>query len=190
MATISFEHLFKLRLIVVRFGEMDHMRWWNTNGILGKYGSLALSRGFPKTHRFAQAKVAFAVAAQRCQEIYDPPNAYTLWCLPPVIEDQFQEHWHKWLDNLEEWEGFFKHIEEISGKEILDLLENNDLITPQQAEDAKKLRRSAEGRSVQVSGVSALDDGALAMLAAGFFRGDQGKLAIPYVNVNDLSTEI
>jgi hypothetical protein len=189
MANITFKHLFKLRLIIARFGEMDHMRWWNTNGILGRYGALALGRGFPKTHRFAQAKVAFSVAAQRCQEIYDPPNAYTLWHLPPEIEDQFQEHWHKWLDNLDEWEGVFKNIEEISGKELPELLENCDLITPEQVEDAKKLRRSAEGRSVQVTGVSVLNDDALALLAVGFFRGEQGKPAIPYVNVNDLSAE-
>jgi hypothetical protein len=58
MGNIDFDHLFRLRLTVARFGEMDSARWWNTQGILGKYGSLALSRGFPKTHCFAQARVA------------------------------------------------------------------------------------------------------------------------------------
>ena len=115
---LNFELLFQLRLVIARYGEMDGARWWNTQGILGRYGALALSRGFPKTHRFAQAKVAFSVAAHRCQEVYDPPNAYTLWNLSPEIEDQFQEKWHDWLENVEEWEDFFKGIEDISGKEL------------------------------------------------------------------------
>ena len=37
---------------------------------MGPYGALTLSRGFPKTHRFTQAKIAFAVVAHRCKEIY------------------------------------------------------------------------------------------------------------------------
>ena len=52
---LNFELLFQLRLVIARYGEMDGARWWNTQGILGQYGALALSRGFPKTHRFAQA---------------------------------------------------------------------------------------------------------------------------------------
>ena len=186
---LNFELLFQLRLVIARYGEMDGARWWNTQGILGRYGALALSRGFPKTHRFAQAKVAFSVAAHRCQEVYDPPNAYTLWNLSPEIEDQFQEKWHDWLENVEEWEDFFKGIEDISGKELLELLSERDLISHGQIENAKKLRRSAEGRSVQISGMSELDNEALAMLAAGFFRGEPGKPAIPYLIKKDTSIE-
>jgi hypothetical protein len=186
---LNFELLLKLRLVIARYGEMDGARWWNTKGILGRFGALALGRGFPKTHRFAQAKVAFSVAAHRCQEVYDPPNAYTLWNLSPEIEDQFQEKWHDWLENVEEWEGFFKGIEDISGKEFLELLSERDLISQVQIENAKKLRRSAEGRSVQISGMSELDNEALAMLAAGFFRGEPGKPAIPYLIKKDTSIE-
>ena len=186
---LNFELLFQLRLVIVRYGEMDGARWWNTQGILGRYGALALSRGFPKTHRFAQARVAFSVAAHRCQEVYDPPNAYTLWNLLPEIEDQFQEKWYDWLENVEEWEDFFKGIEEISGKELLELLSERDLISQEQIENAKKLRRSAEGRSVQISGMNELDNEALAMLAAGFFRGEPGKPAIPYLSKKDTSIE-
>lgn len=173
--------LFQLRLVIARYGEMDGASWWNTQGILGRYGALALSRGFPKTHRFVQAKVAFSVASHRCQEIYDPPNAYTLWNLPPEIEDQFQEKWHDWLEKVEEWEGFFKGIENISGKELLELLSERNLISQRQIDNVKRLRRSAEGRSVQISGMNDLDNEALVMLSAGFFRGEPGKPAIPYL---------
>ena len=52
---IDLERLFKLRVAVARFGEMDLARWWNTKGQLGPLGTSALRRGFPRTHRFAQA---------------------------------------------------------------------------------------------------------------------------------------
>lgn len=189
MGDIVFENLFKLRLIVARFGEMDGARWWNTQGILGRYGALALSRGFPKTHRFAQSKIAFSVAAHRCQEVYHPPNAYTLWNLSTEIEDQFQDKWYEWLESVKEWEAFFKGIEDIAGKELLELLSERDLISQEQIENAKKLRRSAEGRSVQISGINELDNESLTMLAAGFFRGEPGKPAIPYLNKKETLIE-
>ncbi len=185
MGQINFDRLFKLRLIVARFGEMDCARWWNTQGILGRYGALALGRGFPKSHRFAQAKIAFAVAAQRCGEIYDPPDAFTLWSLPPEIEDRFQEKWHDWLDNIQEWESFFKGIEDIANQDILKALSQRELISHEQMEAVGKLRRSAEGRSVQISGASELDDSALTLLAAGFSKGEPGKPAIPFLNKQD-----
>jgi hypothetical protein len=184
MTSISYENLFKLRLAVARFGEMDAMRWWNTKGILGRYGALALSRGFPKTHRFAQAKVAFSVAAHRCREIYDPPNACTLWHLPAQIEDRFQDRWHGWLEDVDAWEPFFATLEDVSDKTLLDLLSELELISPVLAEKANRLRRSAEGRSVQITGLDDLNDEALALLAAGFFRGETGKPAIPYLTLN------
>ena len=181
MPGINLQRLFKLRLTVARFGEMDGARWWNTQGILGRYGALALGRGFPKTHYFAQAKVAFAVASQRCKEIYSHPNAHTLWELPPEVEDRFQEIWHEWLVEVDKWAPFFKRLEDISGVELLDLLLQQGLINPGQVKSAKKLRRSAEGRSVPLSGGGSLDDDARTMLAAGFFRGEPGKPAIPYM---------
>ncbi len=190
MGKISLARLFKLRIIVARFGEMDCMRWWNTKGVLGRYGPLALKRGFPKTHRFAQAKIAFAVAAYRCRQVYDPPDAFTLWELPPEIEDQFQDRWGVWLENLEAWEPFFKNIEDIKGKELLELLSKRDLISQTQIENVGKLRRAAEGRSVQISRLSSLDDGALSMLAAGFFKGEPGKPAVPFLNREHTFVEI
>jgi len=68
-ATLDFDGLLKLRLIVARFGEMDLARWWNTRGRLDRLGFSALRRGFPRTHYFAQARSVFAVAAHRCRAI-------------------------------------------------------------------------------------------------------------------------
>ncbi|MFZ0788500.1 MAG: BrxE family protein [Chromatiaceae bacterium] len=86
---IDLERLLKLRLAVARHGEMDAAAWWNTKGILGRHGALALRRGFPSTHHFAQARIAFAVARSRCHELFDPPGCMTLWNLPAEVEDQF-----------------------------------------------------------------------------------------------------
>lgn len=179
MANIDFEHLFKLRVTVARFGEMDNARWWNTQGILGRYGALTLSRGFPKTHRFAQAKIALAVAAHRCKEIYSHPGAFTLWDLPPEIEDRFQDKWMEWLDDIDHWIPFFLSLEDIPDIELLDLLTQQGLLNSNQIEMAQKLRRSSEGRSVQIPGRESLDNEALSLLAAGFFRGEKGKPAVP-----------
>ena len=98
---LDLERLMKLRLVVARYGEMDLAGWWNTKSMLGKLGGMALKRGFPHTHLFAQARVVFAVARQRCKELFDPPQCMTLWQLPPAVEEQFEEAWHDFLDERE-----------------------------------------------------------------------------------------
>jgi hypothetical protein len=75
---IDFDRLLKLRLVVARVGEMDLAKWWNTRGQLGRLGTSAVRRGFPRTHYFAQARSVFAVAAHRCREVFDPPSSVTL----------------------------------------------------------------------------------------------------------------
>ena len=86
----NLDQLLKLRLLIARFGEMDQARWWNTRGLLGHLGEMALKRGFPKTHFFAQARLVFTVAAHRCREVFDPPRSMTLWNLPAEVEDRFE----------------------------------------------------------------------------------------------------
>ena len=76
---IDLDRLLKLRLVVARYGEMDLAGWWNTNGMLGRYGAIALARGLPRTHHFTQARVVFSVAKARCQELFDAPGSVTLW---------------------------------------------------------------------------------------------------------------
>ena len=90
---------------------MDLAKWWNTKGQLGRLGAAALRRGFPRTHRFAQARSVFAVAAHRCAEVFDPPGCVTLWRLPEAIEEEFDARWEHWLDNAAEWTPFFEKLE-------------------------------------------------------------------------------
>jgi hypothetical protein len=183
---IDLDRLFKLRLIVARFGEMDKAKWWNTRSMLGPYGAKALVRGFPKTHRFSQARVVFSVAKHRCREVYDHPHGITLWDMPAELEDQFESKWHQWLEDLVGWEPFFKEIESLDGEDLLEILESFNLLNDEQMVIARKFRRSAEGRSVAVPEQDQLNDDLITMLAAGFFRGEPGKPTIPYSIMEDV----
>src|SRR5947209_4609041 len=105
--SIDLDRLLRLRLVIARFGEMDIAKWWNTTGQLGQLGTATLRRGFPRTHYFAQARSAFAVAANRCAEVFDAPDCITLWRLPETIEDKFESRWEQWLDRSADWNPFF-----------------------------------------------------------------------------------
>lgn len=179
-SNIDLDRLFKLRLVVARYGEMDSAHWWNTGGLLGPKGALLMSRGFPRTHIFAQAGVVLAVARSRCEEVFQHPGATTLWSLPAEIEDQFESRWGRWLDEINTWGEFFKNLE-APPSDLLSALRQLQLITPNQEEAVGRLRRSAEGRAVLLARKEVLDDELITLLAAAYSLGEQGKPAIPYV---------
>jgi hypothetical protein len=187
---IDFDRLLKLRLLVARFGEMDAARWWNTGdqargtALLGRAGGVLMSRGFARTHRFAQARVVFAVARARCAEVFDPPGCMTLWSLPASIEDQFDARWPSWLEQRDAWAGFFTAIEP-APSDLHTAMRTHGLLTEAQAYAASRLRRSAEMRSVPLPGTHAVNDDTFTLLAAGFSRGEHAKLAVPYARVED-----
>lgn len=184
-ATIDFERLFKLRLVVARHGEMDRARWWNTQGVLGRRGGLVLKRGFPSTYRFAQARIVFEVAKSRCHELFDPPGCMTLWSLPAELEDQFQEHWQAWLDETGKWTPVFDAVESQAGDDLLASFSKLALLSEEQRDAVTKLKRSAENRAVAISGSHTPNDDVIALLAAGFSRGEPGAPAIPYARLSE-----
>jgi hypothetical protein len=147
-AKIDFDRLLKLRLIVARVGEMDLAKWWNSRGQLGRLGTAAIRRGFPRTHYFAQARSVFAVAAHRCREVFDPPHSVTLWHLPEAVEEEFEAHWERWLDKADEWKPFFTELESLKETELKTALQSFNLVTDYESELLLRLRRSAEGRAV------------------------------------------
>lgn len=177
---IDLERLLKLRLIIARFGEMDLAKWWNTKGQLGRLGSSALGRGFPRTHHFAQARSVFAVAAHRCAEVFDPPGCVTLWRLPEAVEEAFDARWEHWLDHASEWTGFFERLESMAGKDLTEVLRAFEVVSERDVEAYSKLRRSAEGRAVPLPGIFSDTDADVALLAFGFARGEPSALAVPY----------
>ncbi|MFL5345608.1 MAG: BrxE family protein [Hyalangium sp.] len=177
---IDLDRLLKLRLLVARFGEMDLVKWWNTKGQLGRLGAAALRRGFPRTHRFAQARSVFAVAAHRCTEVFDPPGCVTLWRLPEATEEEFDARWEYWLDNASDWTAFFEKLESIQGNELIAILRAFEVVSDRDLDAYARLRRSAEGRAVPLPGLFSGTDDDVALLALGFARGEPSALAVPY----------
>lgn len=183
--SMKLDNLLRLRVVVARVGEMDLARWWNTNGQLGRMGTAALRRGFPRTHYFAQARSVFAVAAHRCSEVFDPPKSVTLWRLPEQLEEEFDARWEHWLDNAAEWAPFFQRIEEIKSTDLVAQLREFSLVTEEDVTAYSRLRRSA-GTSVPLPGQFGGTDSEMALLALGFARGEPGNLAVPYATRSDL----
>ena len=180
---IDLDRLLRLRLIVARHGEMDRARWWNTEGMLGPTGSFALRRGLPRTHRFAQARIVFAVAAARCQELYGPVDAFTLWRLPADLEDQFERRWPEWLASQRDWEDLFASLASEGAPDLLAQLTSAGPIAKEDAARVEDLELTAEGRAVRVPDADVLNDDVVGQLAAGFSRGAQGQLVVPHVKV-------
>lgn len=182
---IDLDQLLKLRLVVARFGEMDLAKWWDTKGHLGRQGASALRRGFPRTHRFAQARSVFAVAAHRCAEVFEMSGTVTLWRLTDATEEQFEARWEYWLDHASEWTPFFERIEPAPPSDLAKVLRAFDLVTDRDLEAAAKLRRTAEGRAVPLPGTFHESDADVALLALGFSLSEVGSLAVPYLRRPD-----
>lgn len=184
-SSIDLDQLLKLRLVVARFGELDVARWWNTKGQLGRYGAIALKRGFQRTHHFAQARSVFAVAAARCAEVFDPPDCVTLWRLTDTLEEEFDARWEHWLDHAAEWAPFFERLEKFQDTDLATLLREFEVISERDLEAYTKLRRASEGRAVPIAGHFSGSASDIALLALGFARGEPAALAVPYVRRAD-----
>ena len=186
---LDFDHLLKLRLVVARFGEMDAAMWWSTGdasrktAVLGRAGALLMSRGFPRTQLFAQARLVFTVARARCREVFDPPGSITLWDLPPHVEDQFDARWAHWLEERGDWQDFFSALE-ATPTDLVEMLTERELVGSADLERVTQLRRSAEGRAVPLPGIHTMSNGLVTQLAAAFSRGELGKLAVPYARLD------
>jgi hypothetical protein len=177
---IDLDKLLRLRLVVARFGELDLAKWWNSRGQLGKMGAATLRRGFPRTHNFAQARSVFAIAAHRCSEVFDPPESVTLWRLPEAIEEAFDARWEVWLDNASAWAEFFIGLETMRGTDLVSILRELSLVADADVDAYLRIRRSAEGRSLQLPGSFEAMDADVALLALGFAKGELGALTVPY----------
>ena len=180
---LDLSHLFRIRLLVARFGEMDLAKWWNTRGILGSIGEKALVRGFPKTHFFAQAKITFTVAAERCREVFDPPQSVTFWNLTAEIEDRFDSEWSRWIERSSEWSSFFAELSTVNSGDLLEEAKRLRIADDSVIQEARQLRRAAENRAVPIPVQVGLNTRAITLLGLGFFRGEPGSPAIPYLKL-------
>ena len=149
---IDLEWVLRIRVVVARCGEMDAMKWWNTNGQLGPYGAKVLRRGFPRTHYFAQARSVFAVAAHRCAQVFDPPDAATLWRLTDDVEAAFDARWEGWLDSADSWKPFFESVEALKEFDVAIALSILSLVAADDVDAARKLGIDGGGKGVLVPG--------------------------------------
>jgi hypothetical protein len=177
---IGLDLLLKLRVVVARIGEMDRARWWNTTGQLGPLGSAAVSRGLPRTHYFAQARSVFAVAGDRCDQVFNPPGSVTLWRLPEATEEQFDARWEHWLDNAGAWDVFFQAVAQLDTTDLAAALRSFDFVNATDVAAVEGLSVSAEGRAVPLPGWYNGTTEDVTLLALGFARGRPGFLAVPY----------
>jgi hypothetical protein len=180
---LNLDRLLQIRLIVARFGEMDIAKWWNTRGQLGRLGAVAIQRGLPRTHSFAQARSVFAVAAHRCREVFDPPDCVTLWQLSEPIEEEFDARWEHWLDGANAWRPFFTRLESIQGGDLKSALQSFNVVSEHDIEAYSRLRPSAGGRAVPMPQPFSGTDQDVALLALGFARGETASLVVPYARV-------
>lgn len=174
-----------LRMAVARQGEMDRAKWWNTKGLLSRVGELAISRGFPKSHVFARCRAAFAVASSRSDEVFNPPDSYTLWRLPVEIEDQLEDAWAGWLESPDEWKDLLERIDAAAGNDLVSVLTSLELASEQSADRAKGLRRADDLKSVPIklNGETVIQ--AIELLAAAHNCSEPGKLAVPFIRQED-----
>jgi len=184
-AAVDLDLLLKLRVVVARIGEMDLAQWWNTTGQLGPLGSAAVRRGLPRTHYFAQARSVFAVAGNRCDEVFNPPGSITLWRLPEATEEQFDARWEHWLDNAHLWDPFFQGVADLGLTDLVAALGSFNLVTATDGTAFEGLTVSAEGRAVPLPGSYNGTTEDLTLLALGFARGRPGFLAVPYARRGD-----
>jgi hypothetical protein len=184
-ADLDLEWLLKVRTVVARIGEMDLARWWNSNGQLGPQGASVLRRGLPRTHHFAQVRSVCLVAAARCAQIFDPPGSVTLWRLTDPLEERLETLWESWLDDVESWRPFFERVAAIKAKDLSACLSEFGLVTADDVATTRNLKKSTDGRSMQMPGLFDGSRKAVIMLALSFGYGSPGNLVVPYARRAD-----
>lgn len=177
---LDLEWLLKIRTVVARMGEMDVARWWNSTAQLGPQGASVLCRGFPRTHYFAQTRSVCMVAAARCAQIFDPPGSVTLWRLTDTIEERHDVLWESWLDDAISWRPFFERVAGLKSTDVQLTLQEFGLVTNEEVSARRSIKKSVDGRSIQLPEMFDGGRHAIAMLALSFAAGSPGNLVVPY----------
>lgn len=182
---LDLEWLLKVRTVVARIGEMDVARWWNSTGQLGPQGASVLRRGFPRTHYFAQTRSVCLVAAARCAQIFDLPGSVTLWRLTDTIEERLDVLWESWLDDAISWRPFFERVAGLKSTDVQLTLQEFGLVTNDDVNAGRSIKKSTDGRSIQLPEMFDGGRHGVAMLALSFAAGSPGNLVVPYARKAD-----
>jgi hypothetical protein len=122
----------------------------------------------------------FAVAANRCEELYGAQDAITLWRLGDEVEERFEASWDIWTNNAEEWIGFFEAVAPAPGSSLRQFLVSLKLFSEDQFESLEKLRGRGEGRGVEIPGGYSGTNEDVQVLAMGFDLARHSELLVPY----------
>lgn len=182
VSSISLTRLFKLRLAVGRFGEMDGARWWNTQGVLGSRGANVYKRGLPRTHLFARSRVVAAVARDRSATVYNAPGVATLWDLPASLERALSFEERSWASTEEgrtAWDHFEETIAAPPGEDLLGWLINLELVDPDIRTSCSALKPEPGGKGIPVEGPMSVQT--VQLLAAAHSHGRPKELVVPFV---------
>ena len=82
---------------------------------------------FPANTLFRPGPLRIRGRGSRCREVFDPPESVTLWQLPEAVEEEFEAHWERWLDQADEWKPFFLELEALKETELKTALQSFDL---------------------------------------------------------------
>jgi hypothetical protein len=117
--------------------------------------------------------------------VFDPPECVTLWRLDEETEDAFDAKWESWIDGAGEWDDFFDDLQRIDHLDVAEACVSRGLIVDGDVEIVTRLRRSAEGKAIQLPGVFNGLDQDIRLLAIGFARSQAGSLSVPYMRRAD-----
>jgi hypothetical protein len=99
------------------------------------------------------------------------------------MEEGFESHWERCLDEAHAWEPFFQSIETLDHNELKATLVSFQLVTDTDLSLFGGMRRSAEGRAVPLLSPFTGTDQDIALLALAFSRSEQSALAVPYARL-------
>ncbi|MFG0327809.1 MAG: BrxE family protein [Phycisphaerales bacterium JB037] len=183
MESINLETVFISRVLVALAGDMDGMRWWDSAGTLHDAGRISISRGMPRTHQFARARLAFEVARNRCREVYAPPDAVTLWDLPAEVEAQFDECWPSWLSSGPATFHSAFNADLSDKTDLVAALDSVIGLSDEEHSSVKSMRRAADRNAVPLGDHDRVSNSLILKLAAAFSKGEPGKLAVPFARL-------
>jgi hypothetical protein len=123
------------------------------------------------------------VAAARC--IFDPPASVTLWRLTDPLEEQLETLWEGWLDDAKSWRPFFERVAAIKAADLPASLIDLDLVTTDEVAATRSLKKSSDGRSIQMPGLFDGSRKSVVILALSFGNGSPGNLVVPYARRAD-----
>jgi hypothetical protein len=125
----------------------------------------------------------FAVASYRTREYFSPPGSFSLWLMPPSVEQALDETMIGWAHEGRSWPDVLALLECLKREGLSQSLKNAGVLTNAALDTVSKLKLGPEGKSVRLSDVVSLTDEAVRVLAGGFVLSKPGALLVPTVSV-------